>query len=45
MKSAENEERALKRLRTELFAKYPIIDFRLYGSKSRGEGRCAVMRI
>jgi predicted nucleotidyltransferase len=39
MKLAENEERALKRLRKELFAKYPIIDFRLYGSKARGEGR------
>ena len=37
MKLAENEERALKRLREELFAKYPIIDFRLYGSKARGE--------
>ena len=32
-----NEERALKRLRGELFARYPIIDFRLYGSKARGE--------
>jgi predicted nucleotidyltransferase len=39
MKLAENEGRALKRLREELFAKYPIIDFRLYGSKARGEGR------
>jgi len=39
MKLAENEERALKRLREELFARYPIIDFRLYGSKARGEGR------
>jgi predicted nucleotidyltransferase len=39
MKLAENEERALKRLRKELFAKYPIIDFRLYGSKARGEAR------
>jgi predicted nucleotidyltransferase len=39
MKLAENEDRALKRLREELFAKYPIIDFRLYGSKARGEGR------
>jgi predicted nucleotidyltransferase len=39
MKLAENEERALKRLREELFARYPIIDFRLYGSKARGEER------
>jgi hypothetical protein len=27
MKLAENEERALERLREELFARYPIIDF------------------
>jgi predicted nucleotidyltransferase len=39
MKLAENEEQALKRLRGELFARYPIIDFRLYGSKARGEKR------
>jgi predicted nucleotidyltransferase len=39
MKLAENEQQALKRLRDELFARYPIIDFRLYGSKARGEGR------
>ena len=39
MKLAENEERALKELREELIAKYPIIDIRLYGSKARGEGR------
>jgi len=39
MKLAENEERALKQLRAELFARYPIIDFRLFGSKARGEGR------
>jgi len=39
MKLSENEERALKRLREELFARYPIIDIRLYGSKARGEGR------
>jgi len=39
MKLAENEEKALKQLRGELFAKYPIVDFRLYGSKARGEGR------
>jgi uncharacterized protein len=39
MKLAENEERVLKQLRGELFARYPIIDFRLYGSKARGEGR------
>jgi len=39
MKLAENEERALKELREELFAKYRIIDIRLYGSKARGEGK------
>ena len=39
MKLADNEERALKRLREELFARFLIIDFRLYGSKARGEGR------
>ena len=39
MKLTENEEKALKELREELFAKYPIIDIRLYGSKARGEGR------
>jgi predicted nucleotidyltransferase len=39
MKLVDNEERALKQLRGELFAKYPVIDFRLYGSKARGEGR------
>jgi len=39
MKLAENEEQALKRLREELFARYPVVDFRLYGSKARGEGR------
>jgi predicted nucleotidyltransferase len=39
MKLEENEERALKELREELFAKYRIIDIRLYGSKARGEGR------
>ncbi|MCX5828476.1 MAG: nucleotidyltransferase domain-containing protein [Deltaproteobacteria bacterium] len=39
MKLAQNEERALKELREELFARYPIIDFRLYGSKAKDEGR------
>jgi predicted nucleotidyltransferase len=39
MKLAENEVQALKRLREELFARYLVIDFRLYGSKARGEGR------
>ena len=38
MKLAENEKRALKELREQLFAKYPIINIRLYGSKVRGEG-------
>ncbi len=39
MQLAENEERALKQLRGELSANYPIIDFRLYGSKARGDAR------
>jgi uncharacterized protein len=39
MKLTANEERALKRLQKELSGRYPIIDFRLYGSKARGEGR------
>jgi len=39
MKLTQNEERALKQLREELFAKYPIVDIRLYGSKARGAGR------
>jgi len=39
MKLADNEEQALKELRGELFAKCPIIDFRLYGSKVRGDAR------
>jgi len=34
MKLAENEERALKELREELFAKYRIINIRLYSSKA-----------
>lgn len=39
LKLKDNEERALKQLRDTLFQKFPIIDFRLYGSKARGEGR------
>ena len=39
MKLAENEERALKELRDILYKRYPILDFRLFGSKARGEGR------
>ena len=39
MNLTDNEERALKRLRDELYVKYPIIDLRLYGSRARGEGR------
>jgi len=31
MKLAESEEHALKKLRGELFDKYPIIEIRLYG--------------
>ena len=38
MKLADNEKRALKQLRVKLFARCPIIEFRLYGSKVRGEG-------
>jgi uncharacterized protein len=38
MKLTEREEKALKELRDALFAKYPILDMRLYGSKARGEG-------
>ena len=39
MKLAKYEERALKVLRKHLFEKYPIVAFRLFGSKARGEGR------
>jgi predicted nucleotidyltransferase len=39
MKLADNEKRALQELREKLFAKYPIIDIRLFGSKARGQGR------
>lgn len=39
MKLAENEKRALKALRDNLCNRYPILDFRLFGSKARGEGR------
>lgn len=39
MKLAENEERALKKLRDILYNRYLILDFRLFGSKARGEGR------
>ena len=37
--AAKHEEQALKVLRKHLFEKYPIVDFRLFGSKARGEGR------
>lgn len=39
MKLSGNEEKALKELREELTAKYPVTDIRLYGSKARGEER------
>ena len=39
MKLANHEQRALKALRERLLEKYPIVDFRLFGSKARGEGR------
>lgn len=38
-KLAENEETALKTLGDNLRNKFPILDFRLFGSKARGEGR------
>jgi uncharacterized protein len=38
VKLAENEKLALRKLREELFARYPIIDIRLFGSKARGQG-------
>jgi predicted nucleotidyltransferase len=33
MKLAENEKQALAALRKVLFDRYPVIDFRLFGSK------------
>lgn len=39
MKLAENEERALKELHDNLYEGFPILDFRLFGSKARGEGK------
>ncbi len=36
---AKNEQEALKALREKIFGKYKIIDFRLFGSKARGEAR------
>ena len=39
MKLAENEKQALEALREVLFNRYPVIDFRLFGSKVRDEGR------
>ena len=38
MKLAENEKQALAALRKVLFDRYPVIDFRLFGSKARDEG-------
>ncbi|MEW6672509.1 MAG: nucleotidyltransferase domain-containing protein [Thermodesulfobacteriota bacterium] len=38
MNLSENEKQALRKLREELFARYPIIDIRLFGSKARGQG-------
>jgi predicted nucleotidyltransferase len=38
MKLAENEKQALAALRKVLFDRYPVIDFRLFGSKARNEG-------
>jgi predicted nucleotidyltransferase len=39
MKLKKNEKQALKDLREAVSKKYPIIDFRLFGSKARGKGR------
>ena len=39
MKLAENEKQALEALRKVLFDRYPVIDFRLFGSKARDEDR------
>lgn len=39
MKLADNEQQALKLLRDQIFSKYKVLDFRLFGSKARGEGR------
>jgi predicted nucleotidyltransferase len=39
MRLSDNENRALKQLREELFNRYSIIDFRIYGSKARAEER------
>ena len=39
MKLAENEKQALEALRKVLFDQYPVIDFRLFGSKARDEDR------
>ncbi|HPL66367.1 MAG TPA: nucleotidyltransferase domain-containing protein [Smithellaceae bacterium] len=39
MTLTDNEQQALKVLRERIFSKYPVVDFRLFGSKARGEGR------
>ena len=39
MKLKKNEKQALKDLREAVSKKYPIPDFRLFGSKARGKGR------
>ncbi|HBH87225.1 MAG TPA: hypothetical protein DDY17_06460 [Syntrophaceae bacterium] len=39
MKLADNEKQALEALRKVLFDRYPVIDFRLFGSKARDEDR------
>ena len=39
MKLTENEKQALEALRKVLFDQYPVIDFRLFGSKARDEDR------
>jgi len=39
MKLTDNERQALKVLRELLSGKYQVLDFRLFGSKARGEGR------
>ena len=37
MKLAENEERALKELRDNLYERYPILDFRLLAQRHVGK--------
>ncbi|MCX5832093.1 MAG: nucleotidyltransferase domain-containing protein [Deltaproteobacteria bacterium] len=38
MKLTDNEKKSLDALHKVLFERYPVVDFRLFGSKARGEG-------